>query len=201
MSLMSTLSFSFLFLILVLLIPYTMTSNEYTYYSVHDGLRSYGLPAGLFPNNVKSYTLDETGFLEVQMHHPCLAQYETRVFFNSVVRTNLSFGQLKVFEGMYQEELFIWLPVKGIIVTDPSSGLIIIDIGLAYKHLSLFDFDNPPSCIYQGILQISGRKELAEYREEKFVYENEWIFLCWYLSIFIIILWNYLHLCRHEFIR
>ncbi|RYR62841.1 hypothetical protein Ahy_A04g020586 [Arachis hypogaea] len=178
-----------------------MTSNEYTYYSVHDVLRSYGLPAGLFPNNVKSYTLDETGFLEVQMHHPCLAQYETRVFFNSVVRTNLSFEQLKVFEGMYQEELFIWLPVKGIIVTDPSSGLIIIDIGLAYKHLSLSDFDNPPSCIYQGILQISGRKELAEYREEKFVYENEWIFLCWYLSIFIIILWNYLHLCRHEFIR
>ncbi|KAK7362989.1 hypothetical protein VNO77_05114 [Canavalia gladiata] len=114
--------------------------------SLVEVLNSHGLPAGLFPQSVKSYNLDQTGGLEVHLERPCLAQYETRVFFDSVVRTNISFGQLKVLDGMSQEELFLWLPVKDIIVSDPSSGLILIDIGLAYKHLSLSRFEDPPIC-------------------------------------------------------
>ena len=144
----SSLPMFLLLLLLLHLVPLTVTA-EYPP-SVHDVLRSHGLPAGLFPKSVKSYTLDHTGFLEVHMDRPCLAQYETRVFFDSVVRANLSFRRLKVLEGMSQEELFIWLPVKDIIVIDPLSGLIVIDIGLAYKRLSLSRFDNPPICRSQG---------------------------------------------------
>lgn len=114
-------------LLLLILLPLTGSAaaveEENSYSSdLHRVLHSHGLPAGLFPRSVKSFNLDQTGRLEVHLDRPCLAQYETRVFFDSVVRANLSFGQLKVLEGMSREELFLWLPVKDIIVTDPSSA-------------------------------------------------------------------------------
>ncbi|WVY95476.1 hypothetical protein V8G54_034564 [Vigna mungo] len=132
------------------------------YSSIHELLRSHGLPAGLFPESVKSYNLDQRGRLEVNLDAPCLAKYETRVLFETVVRANLSFGQLKGLEGLSQEELFLWLPVKDIIVNDPSSGLILIDIGLAHKQLSLSLFEDPPVCRSQGLsLKIGGRKSIG----------------------------------------
>ncbi|KAE7995509.1 hypothetical protein FH972_000293 [Carpinus fangiana] len=147
---------SFLTLFLLLLYPLTATS------SIHNLLQSQGLPAGLFPENVKAYSLDQTGLLEVHLDQPCLAKFETRVYFDSVVRANLSFGGLKGLEGLTQEELFLWLPVKDIIVNDPSSGLILFDIGVAHKQLSLSLFEDPPVCKPQGVLlENDGRKQMG----------------------------------------
>lgn len=129
-----------LLLTLSLLLPPTATS------SLKNLLESRGLPGGLFPENVKSYNLDQNGRLEVYLEGPCMAKFDTRVLFDSVVRANLSYGGLVGLEGLTQEELFLWLPVKGIIVNDPSSGLILIDIGLARKQLSLSLFEDPPVC-------------------------------------------------------
>lgn len=143
----SSIPVPFLLLLLVaFILPLSTVTAVDSDSSLVEVLRSHGLPAGLFPRSVKSYKLDQTGRLEVHLDRPCLAQYETTVFFDTVVRANLSFGQLKVLDGMSREELFLWLPVKDIIVTDPSSGLILIDIGFAYKHLSLSRFDDPPIC-------------------------------------------------------
>lgn len=83
-----------------------------------------------------------------------MAKFETRVFFDSVVRANLSYGGLIGVEGLSQEELFLWLPVKDIIVYDPSSGLILFDIGLAHKQLSLSLFEEPPICNPQDVLMV-----------------------------------------------
>ncbi|KAL8257598.1 hypothetical protein R6Q59_029639 [Mikania micrantha] len=57
-------------------------------------------------------------------------------------RANLTYGGLTGVEGLYQEELFLWLPVKDIIIDDPKSGLILFDIGLAHKQLSLSLWDS-----------------------------------------------------------
>ncbi|KAJ8545629.1 hypothetical protein K7X08_018212 [Anisodus acutangulus] len=143
----------------ILLFSFTISST-----SIHDLLRSRGLPAGLFPKNaVKSYDLDENGHLQVYLDSPCVAKFETRVFFDSVVRANLSYGGLIGVEGLSQEELFLWLPVKDIIVYDPSSGLILFDIGLAHKQMSLSLFEEPPICSPQGnagvLMKKKGRKE------------------------------------------
>ncbi|VFQ81693.1 unnamed protein product [Cuscuta campestris] len=134
-----------------------MTVNS----DIHDLLRSRGLPAGLFPRNaVKSYTLDSDERLQVFLERPCLAKYETRVMFDSVVKANLSYGGLIGLEGLSQEELFLWLPVKDIIVYDPSSGLILFDIGVAYKQMSLSLFEEPPICMPQGLgIEEDGGKE------------------------------------------
>lgn len=137
---------------ILVLLPFTNS------YSIQDLLRSRGLPAGLFPNNVKSYNLDQRGRLEVYLEGPCMAKFENRVYFERVVTANLSYGGLIGVEGLTQEELFLWLPVKDIIVDDPNSGLILFDIGLAHKQLSLSLFEDPPVCKPQGFLEISGRK-------------------------------------------
>lgn len=147
------------FLVIVVVFPFSVAAS---YSSIHELLRSHGLPAGLFPESVKSYNLDQSGLLEVNLDGPCMTKYETRVLFETVVRANLSFGQLKGFEGLSQEELFLWLPVKDIIVNDPSSGLILIDIGLAHKQLSLSLFEVPPVCRSQGLsLNTGGRKSIG----------------------------------------
>ncbi|KAG4945498.1 hypothetical protein AAZX31_15G062000 [Glycine max] len=148
-----------IFLAFVGVFPFSVAAS---YSSIHELLRSHGLPAGLFPESVKSYNLDQSGRLEVNLDGPCMTKYETRVLFETVVRANLSFGQLKGLEGLSQEELFLWLPVKDIIVNDPSSGLILIDIGLAHKQLSLSLFEDPPVCRSQGLsLNIAGRKSIG----------------------------------------
>ncbi|KAK9907040.1 hypothetical protein M0R45_002492 [Rubus argutus] len=113
-------------LLLLLLLPFTATS------SLHNLLQSQGLPAGLFPNTVKSYNLDPMGRLEVHLDSSCMAKFENRVYFDNTVRANLSFGGLKGLEGLIQEELFLWLPVKGI-------------------SLSLSLFEDPPLCNPQGV--------------------------------------------------
>lgn len=84
------------------------------------------------------------------LESPCLAKLDTMAFYESVVRANLTYGSLTGVEGLSQEELFLWLPVKDIIVDDPMSGLILFDIGLAHKQLSLSLFENPPHCKPQG---------------------------------------------------
>ncbi|KAJ8754652.1 hypothetical protein K2173_010743 [Erythroxylum novogranatense] len=120
--------------------------------SIHELLISKGLPAGLLPKEVKNFTLSEDGRLEVFLDRPCFTKYENRVFFDSVVRANLNYGSLVGVVGLSQEELFLWLPVKDIIVNDPKSGLILFDIGVAYKQLSLSLFEVPPSCRSQGMM-------------------------------------------------
>ncbi|KAL3736258.1 uncharacterized protein LOC104450184 [Eucalyptus grandis] len=128
--------------------------------SIHDLLRSRGLPAGLLPREIKSYTLSDDGRLEVLLDGPCLTKFENRVFFDSVVKANLTYGSLIGVVGLSQEELFLWLPVKDIIVDDPSSGLILFDIGVAHKQLSLSLFEDPPDCKpQQGLLMSHVRKE------------------------------------------
>ncbi|KAF2305029.1 hypothetical protein GH714_001167 [Hevea brasiliensis] len=146
--------FPFLSLLLLLLLPPTASSS-----SIQNLLKSQGLPGGLFPENVKSFDLGQNGRLEVHLDSPCMAKYETRVHFDSVVRANLSYGGLVGLEGLSQEELFLWFPVKGIIVSDPSSGLILFDIGLARKQLSRSLFEDPPVCKPQGAVPENfGRK-------------------------------------------
>ncbi|GMI63697.1 hypothetical protein HRI_000039000 [Hibiscus trionum] len=142
-----------------LLSPFSLSSPSSPPPSIHDLLVSRGLPKGLLPEEVKSYTLSDNGTLEVFLDEPCLTKYENRVFFDSVVRANLSYGSLIGVVGLSQEELFLWLPVKDIIVNDPKSGLILFDIGVAYKQLSLSLFEEPPHCKPQGILNNQVRKQ------------------------------------------
>ena len=146
--------FIFYISLISLSLPSSLSLSSTT---IHDLLRSKGLPPGLLPKEVKSYSLSPNGLLKVFLDGPCLTKYENRVIFESVVTANLSYGSLIGVQGLTQEELFLWLPVKDIIVDDPKSGLILFDIGVAHKQLALSLFEDPPSCKSQskGIVKLN----------------------------------------------
>ncbi|KAG6420786.1 hypothetical protein SASPL_117325 [Salvia splendens] len=127
--------------------------------SIHDLLKSMGLPPGLFPKDVMSYTFSPSGLLQVYLDGPCLTRFDTMALYESELRANLTHGSLTGVQGLSQEELFLWLPVKDIIVNDPTSGLILFDIGLAHKQLSLSLFEDPPDCSTKGKLKELRGKE------------------------------------------
>ncbi|GAA0174244.1 hypothetical protein LIER_27682 [Lithospermum erythrorhizon] len=127
----------------ILITPLTFSQTP----SIYDILKENGLPGGLLPKDViKSYTLSQNGVLEVLLVRPCFTKFDTNALYETVVRANLTYGRLVGLEGLSQEELFLWFPVKDIIVDDPKSGLIVINIGLAHKQLSWSLFENPPDC-------------------------------------------------------
>ncbi|KAI3753850.1 hypothetical protein L2E82_25914 [Cichorium intybus] len=151
-----------LLVLLCAILPFSHSQSEsesVTESSIHDLLKSKGLPVGLFPKEVESFTLYDTGLLEVFLRGPCLTKFDTMAFYESTVRANLTYGSLTSVEGLSQEELFLWLPVKDIIVDDPKSGLILFDIGLAYKQLSLSLFEDPPDCKTEDILNLKNLKK------------------------------------------
>lgn len=117
--------------------------------TIHQLLKDHGLPGGLLPRGVQSYTLNESsGLLEARLSAPCYAKYDNGdlAFFDTMVRGNLSKGALRGVEGLAQEELFVWLPVKGILVAGEQPGVIVFDIGYAHKSLSRSLFEDPPEC-------------------------------------------------------
>ncbi|CAO2842794.1 unnamed protein product [Amaranthus hypochondriacus] len=153
-------------LIVVLIIHYPLNTHCST---IHDLLKSQGLPGGLFPRNVESFSLNENGVLEVKFNEACEAKFDTLVRFDTIVKANLSYGGLNGVEGLSQEELFLWLPVKDIIVQDPSSGVILFDIGVAQKQLAFSLFEDPPLCIpHSSYIQKLGRKEKGIHELQKY---------------------------------
>ncbi|KAK1309140.1 hypothetical protein QJS10_CPA09g01354 [Acorus calamus] len=69
------------------------------------------------------------------------------VHFDRVVKGNLSSrGEFKGVEGLSQEELFLWFPIKKFVVGEPFEGVVLIDIGMAQKQVSVSLFEEPPEC-------------------------------------------------------
>ncbi|KAJ4745372.1 hypothetical protein LUZ62_079777 [Rhynchospora pubera] len=137
-------------LLLLLLSSTTSSTATDTTSTIHDILRDNGLPGGLVPKStyIASYSLDtETGLLYVNLTQPCYVRYADSIlaYFDNFIAGNLSFGALNGVEGLKQEELFVWLPVKGII-EEAGSGVILFDIELAHKRLSRSLFEDPPDC-------------------------------------------------------
>ncbi|RLN35215.1 hypothetical protein C2845_PM03G09460 [Panicum miliaceum] len=155
--------------------------------TIHQLLKDHGLPGGLLPRGVQSYTLDESsGLLQARLSAPCYAKYDNGdlAYFDTVVRGNLSKGALRGVEGLAQEELFVWLPVKGILVAGEQPGVIVFDIGYAHKSLSRSLFEDPPECKpsaaaemaaaaaarwkdRQGVPHLGLRREVAADRQQR----------------------------------
>ncbi|KAG0500696.1 hypothetical protein HPP92_000768 [Vanilla planifolia] len=101
---------------------------------------------GLLPKTVESYTLDRsTGLLESVSIAP-LRQVRRPCVLRPIGTRQPQLRRTRSVVGLKQEELFLWLPVRGILVSSPSSGVILFDIGVARKQLSLSLFEVPPDC-------------------------------------------------------
>lgn len=123
-----------------------LSSPESAFY---DALTSNALPIGLFPRGISDFSIDPASGrfrLRLRSVSPCDAEFETRVRYDCEITGNLSYGRIGNLSGVTAQELFLWLPVKGIQVDIPSSGLIYFDVGVVSKQFSLSFFETPRDC-------------------------------------------------------
>ncbi|KAG1362817.1 hypothetical protein COCNU_10G010360 [Cocos nucifera] len=102
--------------------------------SIHELLHEHDLLSGLLPKMVESFNLDkESGIIKIWLDRPCYPMYDELAYFGQVVHGNLSYDVLWGVEGFSEEELFLWLSMKGILISNPSFDVILFNIGLTHK--------------------------------------------------------------------
>ncbi|KAI3470357.1 hypothetical protein Pfo_027020 [Paulownia fortunei] len=117
--------------------------------SFYDVLNSNSLPIGLFPKGISDFSIDPASGrfqLRLMPPSPCDAKFETRVRYECNITGSVNYGRIANLSGVSAQELFLWLPVKGIQVDIPSSGLIYFDVGVVSKQFSLSFFETPKDC-------------------------------------------------------
>ncbi|BBN16304.1 hypothetical protein MPTK1_7g05200 [Marchantia polymorpha subsp. ruderalis] len=111
--------------------------------TVTEILKNYGLPAGLLPSTVKSYTLADNGKFEVKLDAPCYAKIEDDVYYSNSITGTLSFGKIQGLDGIQAREGWFWLCVTGIVARSDS---IEFQVGPFSKSLDIDLFTVSPNC-------------------------------------------------------
>ena len=112
---------------------------------MHDLLPEYGLPKGLLPDNVKSYSLSNDGSFEIQLQSTCYVQFDRLVYYDKTIKGKLSYGKVSDVSGIQAKKLFLWVSVTGIVV-HPDRDTIEFQVGFLSEELSAKQFEAVRSC-------------------------------------------------------
>ncbi|KAH9740718.1 hypothetical protein KPL70_002316 [Citrus sinensis] len=111
---------------------------------VHDLLPLYGLPKGLIPSDIKSYTLDKsTGSFSIEMTRTCYVHFQQLVWYDKHIKGKLSYGAVHDVSGIQAKKLFLWLPVTGI-ETVKNSDVLRFFVGALSEDLPAEQFQEIP---------------------------------------------------------
>ncbi|KAL6894455.1 hypothetical protein ACP4OV_008553 [Aristida adscensionis] len=123
----------------------------------NDLLPKYGLPKGLIPDAVASYTFDETtGRFEIHLTGPCYVHFKSHlVYYDKTITGALSYGAISDLTGVQAKKLFIWVGVTGM-VAHPDQGTIDFQAGFVSESLSASMFDEVPTCASSVGAQLRG---------------------------------------------
>ncbi|XAR62896.1 hypothetical protein NMG60_11017813 [Bertholletia excelsa] len=115
--------------------------------TVYELLPKYGLPSGLLPDSVKSYSLsDDDGRFIVDLEDPCYVQFDYLVYYEKRITGNLNYGSITHLEGIQVKKFFLWLDVDEIRVDMPPSNSIYFKVGIITKELDVDQFKTVHSC-------------------------------------------------------
>ncbi|XP_062212096.1 uncharacterized protein LOC133913069 isoform X2 [Phragmites australis] len=115
--------------------------------AANDVLAKYGLPPGLIPDSVASYTLDKaTGHFEIHLASTCYVHFGSHlVYYEKTITGTLSKGAISDLSGVQAKKLFLWVYVTGM-VAHPDKGTIEFQAGFVSESLSASLFDEVPTC-------------------------------------------------------
>uniref|UniRef100_A0A251TFF8 Uncharacterized protein n=2 Tax=Helianthus annuus TaxID=4232 RepID=A0A251TFF8_HELAN len=117
---------------------------------IHDILQNYGLPIGILPDAVESYTLSPTGAFTVTLSRPCYVKFDDQtVYYNNFITGTLTYGSVSGVSGIQAKQLFLWLSVTGMDL-DTSSNMIEFHVGVLSKKLPVDMFLDVPECKSQA---------------------------------------------------
>ncbi|XP_022960628.1 uncharacterized protein LOC111461358 [Cucurbita moschata] len=123
---------------------------------IHELLLRYGFPAGLLPNNVKSYTLSDDGAFEIELKADCYVMFSELVYYEKKITGKLSYGSVTDVSGIQVKKLFLWLSVSGF-KSNQGSGTIVFFVGSLSETFPAEMFRTIPGCRRKGCL--GGRTE------------------------------------------
>lgn len=131
--------------LLITLISITITTVSSS--DIHDILTQYGLPIGILPNAVESYTLSPTdGSFTVHLTRPCYVNFDDQtVYYNKLIQGKLTYGSVSDVTGIQAKQLFLWLSVTGMDL-DVNSGMVEFHVGVLSKKLPVDMFQDVPDC-------------------------------------------------------
>jgi len=121
----------------------TQPSNGTTVYEL---LPKYGLPSGLLPDSVTSFSLSDSGDFVVELQKPCYLQFEYLVYYDRRITGTLMYGGIKNLKGIEVKRFFLWLDVDEIMVDLPPSDFIYFHVGWITKKLDISQFRRVRSC-------------------------------------------------------
>ncbi|KAK2999746.1 hypothetical protein RJ639_024676 [Escallonia herrerae] len=132
-----------LLLLLSFLLALTTTTAATT---VYDILPEFGLPTGLLPDSVTSYTLSSDGAFTVTLPKPCYIQFDYLVYYETKITGKLKMGSITDLSGIQVQRFLFWFDVDEIRVDLPPSDSIYFQVGLINKKLDVGQFNTVHSC-------------------------------------------------------
>ncbi|XP_020256614.1 uncharacterized protein LOC109833372 [Asparagus officinalis] len=130
-------------LTLILLLNLLLPSQSET---VYDLLPRYGLPRGLLPSAVKSYSLSSNGEFVVELTSTCYVHFLSNlVYYEKKITGKVSYGQITDIEGIQAKKLFLWTSVTKI-VAHPADETIEFYVGFLSESLQASEFEEVPAC-------------------------------------------------------
>lgn len=118
---------------------------------VHDLLPEYGLPKGLLPDAVNSYSLSSDGTFIIQLQNPCYVHFDDQlVYYDKQIKGKLSYGSVSGVSGIQAKKLFLWVGVTGMNVDDEDPDWIEFHVGALSQKLPAKEFESVPNCKNKG---------------------------------------------------
>ncbi|CAI9774466.1 unnamed protein product [Fraxinus pennsylvanica] len=114
--------------------------------TVYEILEKFGLPSGLLPDSVTSYTLSDDGKFVVNLKKACYIQFDYLVYYEKKITGKLSVGSISNLKGIQVKRFFLWFDVDKIKVDSPPSDSIYFTVGIINKELDVDQFLTVRSC-------------------------------------------------------
>ncbi|CAK7339146.1 unnamed protein product [Dovyalis caffra] len=114
--------------------------------TVFEILPKFGLPSGLLPNVVTSYSLSDDGSFTVYLEKECYVKFDYLVYYDKKITGKLTYGSISNLKGIEVQKLFLWLDVDEIKVDLPPSDSIYFQVGWINKKLDVDQFNTVHSC-------------------------------------------------------
>ncbi|KAA8549640.1 hypothetical protein F0562_001342 [Nyssa sinensis] len=114
--------------------------------TVYEILPHFGLPSGLLPDSVKSYSLSEDGSFAVELENTCYIQFDYLVYYEKKITGKLKYGSITNLKGIQVQRFLFWFNVDEIRVDLPPSDSIYFQVGIINKKLDVGQFETVHSC-------------------------------------------------------
>ncbi|KAI3706334.1 hypothetical protein L6452_23991 [Arctium lappa] len=121
--------------------------------TIYEALEQFGLPVGILPDSVTSYTYDPTdGSFVVELKKYCFIEFDYLVHYRPKITGKINYGVLSEIRGLEAAVFGLWLNIDEIRVDVPAASNVYLKLGslsetLITQTLDIKQFQTIHPCI------------------------------------------------------